>query len=183
MKQILMIHEWNDKFYDMKDTLEKYIITLDDGLVSQYRALEFLKTLSTIKIFFISTGIVRSDQVQASDEVTKCADAHINAFTGDYGDYMSWKEIQEIHNSPFCYIGGHGHNHLKLWETKGLRERFTLINQDTKKMFQEFKRHNIKIDKFCFPYNYEDDLLRGVCKKNNITKFYDGSRKAIEDLI
>ena len=96
---------------------------------------------------------------------------------------MSWKEIKEIQNTPFCYIGGHGHNHLKLWETKGLRERYTLINRDCKKMFSNFRENNIIIKDFCFPYNYEDSLLSGIVKKKGVTKIYDGSRTAIEDLI
>jgi len=182
MKKILMIHEWLPEFYYMKDELEKYTLTFDDGLVSQYNALEFLKTLRTTKIFFISTNIVRPQGKEPSDEITPCAEAHINAACGDKTDYMSWKEIKEIQNSPFCYVGGHGHSHLKLWEIKGLRERFAAIKRDTRAMMKTFKEQDIIIDSFCYPYNYYDGLLKGSLIKKDIKKFYDGSRTAIEDL-
>jgi len=183
MKKILMIHEWLPEFYDMKDELEQYILTFDDGLVSQYKALKFLKTLRTIKIFFISTNIVRPDYKDSSDEVTPCAEAHINAACGDYTDYMSWSEIKEIYNTENCFIGGHGHNHLKLWEIKGLRERFTAIKSDVSAMMKEFEGSEIEINKFCYPYNYEDSLYSSVLNKKKKHTMYGKNRKAIEDLI
>jgi len=181
MKPILMIHEMNEAMFDLP--LENYILTFDDGLVTPLKYIDELIKLDTLKIFFISTNIVCPEEIEQDMSFTVCKEAHINAACGDYSNYLKWSQIKMLNTFHNFEIGGHGHNHLKLWETKGLRERFTLINQDCKKMFSEFKRHNIKIDSYCFPYNYRDELCSGIVKKNGVTEIYDGSRKAIEDLI
>ena len=184
MKQTLMIHEWDNEFYNMGDILEKYILTFDDGLYSQYEALEFLKTLKTVKIFFVSTDIIRPVEVAPSRQFIKCADAHKKAFDGNLENYMNWEEIMEIHNTQNCIIGGHGHRHIKTWKIESLRNKHPIIEEDAAMMIFNFNNEGIEINRFCYPYNYEDPIYSAILKKyHGIEKFYNGDRIAIEDLI
>jgi hypothetical protein len=173
-----MIHEWKDDYKSLP--LHEYILTFDDGLYSQYQALEYLKTIDTPKYFFISTGIVRDTETPNANFIT-CRDAHAKAFNGNFEDYMSWNEIKEIYDTKNCFIGGHGHNHVKLKDTK-LRERLQLINNELR-MFNEFKEHGIEIDSFCFPYNYKDDIYMSFLRKKSINHFFFYNRIDINSLI
>ena len=179
-KPLLEIHEWKSEFQNLP--LEDYILSFDDGLVSQYHALPFLKTLNTPKIFFISTDITRPEHQEASYEIIHCANAHEKAFQGDKENYMSWKEIQEIYNTDNCIIGGHSHYHHRYGYTP-LKNLYTNLIDDTEKMIKEFNNQNIKIKDFCFPYNIDyNALYRGILIKEGIEDFYGSERIPIEGL-
>ena len=165
-----MIHELSQEMFELP--LEDYILTFDDGLYTQYKYLEQLKALQTPKIFFVSTNLVRGAGTVPSDEFLYCGKAHEKAFNGNLENYMSWDEILEIHNTDGCVIVGHRHDHLKLWEMKSTRARFNNLTQDTKSMIKTFKNKGIKIDSYCFPYNYVDPLLSGVLKRLKIPYLY-----------
>lgn len=183
-KPVLMIHEFLPIFYEMGEILEQYIITLDDGLYSQYEALEFLKTLNTPKIFFISTGIVRPDVIGPNKEIIKCHDAHIKAFDSNFENYMSWDEIEEINQYVNCFIGGHSHNHPNFRAINSIRDRYNIALSDTKEMVKHFNEHKIDTQgRICFPYNYNDGIYAGVLQKFRFNEFYGSDRKAIEDII
>lgn len=173
-----MIHEFSEDMLNLP--LEKFILTFDDGLYTQYKYLSELKKIPTKKIFFISTGIVRPDDVEPSDTFIKCELAHYKAFKGNFENYMSWEEIMEIHLTPNCEIGGHGHAHLRLEDIKSTRDRYNAIDKDCKEMFKQFKANGINISKFCYPYNYEDHLLKGVLQRKGIKEFFGDERTAIE---
>jgi len=182
-----MIHEFKEEFLDLP--LEDFILTFDDGLYSQYKYLKELKALKTPKVFFISTNLVRPPQMAPSDEFLACGKAHEKAFNGNLENYMSWDEITEIYKSPWCEIGGHGHNHLRLEDIDSIRERYNAIAKDTEAMLTEFNNHNIAIKSFCYPYNNEDPLLGGVLKRKgiefiygNTVQYLNTNRIAIEDL-
>ena len=174
MKDVLMIHELSQEMFELP--LEDYILTFDDGLYTQYKYLEQLKVLNTPKIFFVSSNLVRPLEMAPSDEFIACGKAHKKAFDGslenNLENYMSWEEILEIHNTENCEIGGHGHDHLKLWDIKSTRDRYNAIATDTKAMVKTFKTKGIKLESFCFPYNYEDPLLSGVIKRNGINNIF-----------
>jgi hypothetical protein len=174
-----MIHEWKDEYKTLP--LYDYILSFDDGLYSQYQALEYLKTIDTPKYFFISTGIVRDTETPPNDKFITCRDAHKKAFDGNYEDYMSWDEIKEIQRTKNCFIGGHGHNHIQLKNIK-LRKKLELMSKELV-MFDVFKEHDIDIDKFCFPYNYKDDIYMGFLKQKGIKEFYFYERFNIDTLM
>ena len=109
MKPVLMIHEFEEKFLDLP--LEKYILTFDDGLYSQYRFLEELKKIKTEKYFFISSNIICPENQKQNDESICCEKAHIKAFNKNYINYMKWSQIKEIDKVDNCFIGCHGHSH------------------------------------------------------------------------
>ena len=62
MKPILIIHEFEERFFDLP--LDQYILTFDDGLYTQYVFLEELKKIKTKKYFFISSGIVCPENIE-----------------------------------------------------------------------------------------------------------------------
>jgi len=167
-----MIHEITEDV--LKKNLSAFdIITFDDGLYSQYMNLEHFLKLPQPKYFFISTNIVCS--ANQSNEVIYCGDAHKKAFNGNFENYMTWEQIKEIYNTHNCFIGGHSHNHTKI---NSLKENI----RDTDTMINEFKKHNIIINSYCYPYNYENSLRTMSVKKHKINNFFGKNRVAIEKL-
>jgi peptidoglycan/xylan/chitin deacetylase (PgdA/CDA1 family) len=182
-KKILEIHEWKPEFESIpKYILEEYELTFDDGLYSQYMALDYLKTLNTKKIFFISTGIIRERFKCPSKEIISCFDAHQKAFEGNFSNYMNWDEILEINSLENFEIQGHSHNHKK-YEMFPLKNLYSNLKKDTDDMLFEFGIRGIDIDKFCFPYNESYDFVyKTILIKEMIKKFYGNERETIEKL-
>jgi hypothetical protein len=178
-KPILEIHEWKKEFESLP--LEDYILTFDDGLYSQYQAKDFLRTVHTKKIFFISTNIIRDDNTPPNKEIVHCADAHKKAFKGNFEDYMNWWEIWTLQDVGF-EVGGHSHFH-KEYEISPLKELYDSLITDTNIMLQMFKQKNIQISKFCFPYNKDYDRLYASIIKNQGFKCFGNERIPIETLL
>jgi hypothetical protein len=179
MKPILEIHEWKKEFESLP--LEDYILTFDDGLYSQYKAKDFLKTLNTEKIFFVSTDIIRPKYQDPNDEITPCAEAHKKAFSDNKEDYMSWNEIKEI--NLLFEVGGHSHYHHK-YSLSPLKDLYASLVEDTERMFRNFKDNNIEITKFCFPYNEDyDSIYRVLLAREGIDHLYGNERIPIESLL
>tara|TARA_B110000027_G_scaffold102619_1_gene108609 strand:+ start:569 stop:1567 length:999 start_codon:yes stop_codon:yes gene_type:complete len=96
-EQIAIIKNSNYKFYDPKNLENDYsiskkekkiLITIDDAFTSFYRvAWPYLKNEKIPFILFVSTEAV-----------------------GKNG-YMTWKQIKEIEQEPFAFIGNHSHSH------------------------------------------------------------------------
>jgi peptidoglycan/xylan/chitin deacetylase (PgdA/CDA1 family) len=178
-KPILEIHEWKPEFESLP--LEDYILTFDDGLYSQYQARDFLKTLNTPKIFFISTNIIREENERPNLEIIHCKNAHIKAFKGNFEDYMNWWEIWTLQDMGF-EIGGHSHFH-KRYNISPLKELYQNLILDTEIMMENFEQKNIKINKFCFPYNETyNSLYRTIISKNGLESF-GPERMPIEKLL
>ena len=173
MKPVLMIHEFAEWMFDLP--LHEYTLTFDDGLYTQYVHFDKIKNIDTNKIFFISTGIVATEQTEQSDEFIQCHAAHGRLFeSSDLSHYMNWSQIQEIHRETDCEIGGHSHMHL--------RPSVNNIMYDTRKMVEEFKLHNIYPTSFCFPYNDEDPIYKALLNQRGFSKFYGINRIDIYDL-
>lgn len=69
-KITLMFHEVDESIFDID--LEKYILTFDDGLYTQYKLIDRLCELNTTKIFFISSNIICDENVKQSEENITC---------------------------------------------------------------------------------------------------------------
>jgi len=167
-----MIHEITKNVLS-KDLSTFDVISFDDGLYSQYMNLEHFLKLPQPKYFFISTNIICN--TKQSSEIIYCADAHKKAFNGNFENYMTWDQIIEIYNTPNCYIGGHSHNHNLI---TSLKENI----QDTNTMINEFKKHNIIIDSYCYPYNNEYKIRDLTLKIHKIHKIFGKNRVAVESL-
>ena len=180
-KPVLMIHEVES--WMLERDLSKYILTFDDGLLSQYENFEKLQTFNTPMYFFISTGIIGPPKEEQSSDVIKCAKAHEIFFnSGDTSYYMNWEQIKYIANQSNCFIGGHSHAHKDLRGLSKIKELHDHLVKDTDKMIAEFSYQNLTIDSFCFPYNYEPPLYMEILKKEGIVNFFGTERLAIEDL-
>ena len=172
-KPVLMIHEFAEWMFDLP--LHEYTLTFDDGLYTQYVHFDKIKNIDTNKIFFISTGIVATEQTEQSDEFIQCHAAHGKLFeNSDLSHYMNWSQIQEIAEEPRCEIGAHSHMHVK-------HTGFNTIH-DTRLMMKHFEDNNLKPTSFCFPYNDENEVYRHHLKSYGFPKFYGRGRIDIYDL-
>lgn len=174
MKPVLMIHEFADWMLELP--LERYTLTFDDGLYTQYLHIDELLKIETDKIFFISTGIVADENVVQSSEFIQCAEAHSRLIsTGDLSHYMNWNQIVEIDQHPRCEVGGHSHMHADVCMKN--------ILPDTKFMNRTFKKHGIRPRSFCFPYNQENEVYRQLLIRNGYERFYGQDRVDIYDIM
>jgi peptidoglycan/xylan/chitin deacetylase (PgdA/CDA1 family) len=181
MKPVLMIHEALPEFTQVD--LENYVLTFDDGLYSQYAFYNEIKHINTPKIFFVSSGIICSDN-QSSEFIT-CRDAHQKAFNGNYENYMTVEQIKYLLEDPLVTIGAHSHSHTRLSLFKTLAEKVAYIKSDAEKTVAWFEQNlGFSPTKFCFPYNEDlDGLYRGLMTKYGFTDFYGSGRIPIETLL
>jgi peptidoglycan/xylan/chitin deacetylase (PgdA/CDA1 family) len=176
MKPVLMIHEFNEKYFDLP--LEQYILTFDDGLYSQYAFIDELQKINTQKIFFISSQIVCHEEVTQDDTCISCIDAHNAAFSGSYMHYMKWSQIKYISSLENCIIGCHGHSHIY----NIVSDTRTMI-RDTREMTKIFKTQFGRVpNHFCFPYNIESQIYRGILCSYGFKYFYGNERIDINKL-
>lgn len=173
MKPVLMIHEVAEWMFDLP--LHEYILTFDDGLYTQYVHFDKIRAIDTDKIFFISTGIVATEQTKQSDMFIQCHEAHDKLFdSNDLSHYMNWSQIQEISSEHQCKIGGHSHMHKKYTGYKTLH--------DTRLMMKIFENKNLNPTSFCFPYNDENEMYRYILRLYGFTEFYGSDRIDINRL-
>ena len=174
MKPVLMIHEVDEWMFNLP--LHNYTLTFDDGLYTQYHHLDRIRSIETDKIFFISTGIIATENTEQSATFIKSHVAHRDFFKcGDLSHYMKWSQIQEIHHTPDCYIGGHSHGHI-------YKPTLKQIIHDTNRMIDMFNKHNIEITSFGFPYNDELPMYRSILHNKGVKKFYGEERIDIYDI-
>ena len=177
----LMIHEVHPWMLEL-DLSEFDVLTFDDGLYSQYKNYKHFLKFNKPMYFFICTGSICPDETYQNNEVISCDDAHELFF--DYGDrtnYMRWSQIKEIHQTENCFIGGHSHYHPHLRNHKML-DQTLLIKADVQEMMAEFKKNDIKIDSFCYPYNYQAMGWQHYTQKHGVNKYFGSERTPIEDL-
>lgn len=181
MKPVLMIHDVHDGIFDLP--LADYTLTFDDGLYSQWAYLSEFIEIPTDKVFFISTGFICKSQ--QSLDFPKSNIAHDKARIGNLEDFMTLDQIVEITNSPNCYIGAHGHQHIHLKSIPKLIERIKAIKTDTESMVGSFTRMLGQCPhRFCFPYNEDlDGLYTGLLRQYGFTEFYGRERIAVETLL
>ena len=173
MKQILMIHEVAEWMFNLP--LHEYVLTFDDGLYTQYVHFDKIRAIDTDKIFFISTGIVATEQTKQSDVFIQCHEAHGKLFdSGNLSHYMNWSQIQEISRESQCEIGAHSHMHIR-------HTGFNTVH-DTNLMMKHFDQNDLTPTSFCFPYNDENEVYRCLLKQHGFDKFYGKERIDIYDL-
>jgi peptidoglycan/xylan/chitin deacetylase (PgdA/CDA1 family) len=177
--KILMIHEVRDWMLQL-DLSEYDIITFDDGLYTQYLHYKHFLKFKKPLYFFVTTGITASEAEGQDKNVIAAAEAHDRY--RDYGmtkHFMKWSQIHEIYNTPGCYIGGHGHTHIRVKDMP-LPMQLELVANECIEMMNIFQSQEIKIDSFCFPYNDEVIGYAHYLKKFGIDKIFGKERIAIE---
>lgn len=176
-----MIHDMREEFFDLP--LSDYVLTFDDGLFSQWFYFDKLKNIDTDKYFFISTKFISSGNQSLNFPCS--IEAHNKARAGNYEDFMTVEQIQQIHNTPRCHIGGHGHAHVRLRELSRLTDKIRCIADDTKQMMHTFDSLlGITPTSFCFPYNDSiDGMYPAIVRRFGINTFFGRERISVESLI
>lgn len=177
-KQVLMIHEICDNFFNKKD-LENYILTFDDGLYNHFLHFDKLKKIKTEKIFFISTNIICEGT--QSEEFLDCKTCHEKAFSGNKENYMNLEQIKMLKNEEGFFIGAHSHFHKNLKLFSSLNDKISHIKNDTELMLNWFESNlNFRPSKFCFPYNDDlDGIYKILLKKYGFTDFFGKERLSV----
>ncbi len=139
--------------FDIPKKDKKILLTIDDGLKSFYdNAWPYLKENKIPFILFVSTEPV-----------------------GNSG-YMTWKQIKEINNEDFTYIGHHSHTHDYLIEKSDEEfiqdiERANLIFKNKLGYIPEF---------FSYPFGEYSEYMRKYISNN--FKFAFGQHSGVIDV-
>ena len=174
MEKILMIHEVEDWMLDL-DLSEYDIFTFDDGLLSQYKHYTHFLSYGKPMYFFISTDMVCPKSQKQETKTVSCFEALRRYENGDRSCYMTWEQIKEIQKTPNCYIGGHGHKHLRL-KKDSIKKTYWKVKKDCMEMYDAFKKHDITINSFCFPHNEDVFGYRPTLKEYGIEYFFGRER-------
>lgn len=180
-KPVLMIHELTEEMFDLP--LKDYILTFDDGLVTPLKYLDALIALDTPKVFFITTGITCPEEKDQDLISISSEDAHEKAFDGNFTNYLKWSDIKMMNTFNNFYIGGHAHFHSKLWTFKSIRAKHIMANKEVQNMMLAFKKNRIETDMYCYCYNYEDFILKGLLEREGFKTFYGQERISVESLL
>lgn len=175
----IMIHELSDEFTNFLKTLdEEYIFTFDDGLYSQYKyMIENKELLEKHKcIFFVTTNIICPEDLEQNEDFITSEDAHNEYFEkNDRTNFMTLAQIKELDTYANVEIGMHGYNHIKFGGTS-IQERYEEVTTEVSSMIVQMMELGLNTDKFCFPYNFAEPLLRALLQRNGFTEFYGGER-------
>tara|TARA_B110000305_G_scaffold176995_1_gene195933 strand:+ start:819 stop:1817 length:999 start_codon:yes stop_codon:yes gene_type:complete len=161
-EQIAIIKNSNYKFYDPKNLENGYsiskkekkiLITIDDAFTSFYRvAWPYLKNEKIPFILFVSTEAV-----------------------GKNG-YMTWKQIKEIEQEPFAFIGNHSHSHDYLVD---FNENDFLNDINTASSFFN-KNLGYNPIFFSYPFGEYNSAIKKYISKN--FKFAFGQHSGVIDI-
>lgn len=180
-KPVLMIHAMSEDMFSLP--LHEYTLTFDDGLYSQWKYFDRLAEIDTDKLFFVSTAFICHEK-QTTDVVPSSV-AHTKARQGNFEDFMTVDQIRQITETPRCFIGGHGHLHLRLAELPRFVDRIKAADDDLAQMLDEMQKlvGNVPTS-FCFPYNYDiGGMYQALLKRRGIVEWYGRERTPIETLL
>lgn len=176
-----MIHAMTEAMFALP--LHEYTLTFDDGLYSQWKYIDRLIDIDTDKIFFISTKFICTDD--QTDCCVPSSVAHQKARQGIFEDFLTAEQIAIINQSPRCYIGGHGHAHVRLNDLTRFVDKIRVAEQDLTTMCDAMQKLVGYIPtSFCFPYNYDiNGMYQALLRRKGITKWYGHERTPIETLL
>ena len=148
IKQMEIIKKSKFQFYDPINFIEEFqnpkkqkkiLITIDDAFSSFYEnAWPFLKKNKIPFILFVSTEAV-----------------------GKFG-YMNWKQLKEIEQENFVYIGNHSHSHDYLVEFS--QSIFVNDIKTASKIFTKNIGYNPIF--FSYPFGEYNDFIKDYISKN-----------------
>jgi hypothetical protein len=165
--QYLMIHDIRPEYFDLD--LNRYRLTFDDGLFSQYYYYPLYHNHPEMLTFFITTSFIQPGPAR-------------NMFSGEYIPYlkpkkymyrifieqrfdhvMTIEEIQELAAKPNVQIGVHSHLHDVILTRSHARKRKPLSKWKLER-FQnssEIRRQNLSVrSKIAFQgFHFQDGLL------------------------
>lgn len=182
--ELISIHDF--RFDYLKLNLEKYNLSFDDGLFSQYFYWNEIKKIKTKKILSICSNLIGTgkprnqfDSIPVEFPNTfKC----LKLFRKNKNreNYMRISEIKRIKKDAI--IAAHGHNHIYKY-TGSLKDKLDLLKYDTEEMLEWFSKNlNIVPTIYTFPHYKEFSMMRLVLSTYGFNEFI-GPRKEIEELL
>ena len=111
----LMIHSIRKEYFELK--LEKYRLTFDDGLYSQYYYYPLFRNYDNNLIYFIITSFIKPGKARRVFdgehlEVLKSRQYMYDAFIKkELHHFMNVEELQELSRQQHVRIGSHSHYH------------------------------------------------------------------------
>ncbi len=113
--EYLMIHDIRKEYFDL--ALDRYRLTFDDGLFTQYYYYPLFKSHPQALIYFITTNFIKPGQARGmfSGEYMaylKSKKYGYRTFVeGRFDHFMTVEELQELSGRPNVRIGAHSHFH------------------------------------------------------------------------
>jgi peptidoglycan/xylan/chitin deacetylase (PgdA/CDA1 family) len=110
-----MIHDLRKEYFDL--FLEKYRLTFDDGLYSQYYYYPLLRDRSEPLTFFITTSLIGEGptRTQFDGRFLDPRETGVYSFRafieGDHQDFMTLEEVRFLAEQPNVRFGAHSHFH------------------------------------------------------------------------
>ena len=142
-----------EKNFTIPKKEKKILLTIDDAFLSFYQnAWPYLKKNKIPFILFVSTEPV-----------------------GKKG-YMTWKQIKEVENEPFAFIGNHAHTHEYLIDMK--KKDFVNDIETASKIFKSKLKYNPIF--FSYPFGEYSEEIRNYVSKN--FKFAFGQHSGVIDI-
>jgi hypothetical protein len=180
-KPVLMIHTVTEEIFTLP--LDRYVLTFDDGLYSQFFYYPRFRDIPTPKIYFISTGILCTGTQSTVFPPSNVA--HDKARAGNMEDFMTVDQVQELSLDPWVTIGGHSHSHERASSLGSLAERVAFITHDFSMMKEWFSQNlDYMPTAFCYPYNDDcSGIYTILAKREGFTSLYGRERIRVEQLL
>jgi hypothetical protein len=113
--ETLMIHDVKPEYFDLQ--LDRFRLTFDDGLYTQYYYFPLFKNHSTRLNFFLATGFIKPGKPRKMYEDRPISSLKTKNYMyrsfieNDYSCFMTVEEIQTLSRQPAVRIGAHSHFH------------------------------------------------------------------------
>jgi hypothetical protein len=112
---VLMIHDLRQEYFDLP--LDRYRLTFDDGLYSQFYYFPLLRGHGEPLTFFITTSLIAEGPARPQFEGRFLEPLETGAYSlrafieGDLRDFMTLAEVRWLAQQPNVRIGAHSHFH------------------------------------------------------------------------
>lgn len=112
---VLMIHDVKKEYFDLP--LDRYRLTFDDGLYSQYYYHPLLRNFSEPLLFFITTALIREAPARPQfagrflDPVKSGVYSYRAHIEQNLESFMTLEEVRCLAEQPNVRLGAHSHFH------------------------------------------------------------------------
>lgn len=123
------------------------LITFDDGWISNYTMIfEYMKSLGLKYNIFLAVNKIGKDP-----------------------EYLTWEQINEMHNSGFVGFGAHTYTHCNMKSLENID-----LGIEIHKANEEILSYTrIKVKDFCFPFGaYSEDSINRIIAENVYDRIY-----------
>lgn len=178
-----VIDIFNDETHIHNKLIKNSEFTFDDGLFSQYKFVNKLKSVTCKKctVFVSSDFVYTGEDVQLIDIVAP--KAHELARMGDYRAYCTVEQLKEMEFNGIN-IGNHGATHYNFEDAGyGIRKTLNKVRSEVDSSVNFFKSNNIVTKSFAYPYNNKIPFYETLLKNEGVVDFYGRERINIDTLL